>query len=172
MNFLKFRISCPFDTEEYCLKELVEKASLLNIEIVNCTSTNGEIRFESDLASVEKLQAYLKLPNRISLIIANFKARDLPKLFQKVSKIPWRNYLINKEFQLKVLSKKSRLNNEKKISATFEEAIEKYYVAQNPKNISNPISTRLSSTALMINLKSPLIYQASICTNDPKDFRA
>ena len=148
MNFLKFRISCPFDTEEYCLKELKEKAQLLNIELLAIQLKDGEIRFESDLESVEKLQFYLKLPNRISLIVDQFKARDLPKLFQKVSKIPWRNYLINKEFQLKVISKKSRLNNEKKIISSFNEAIEKYYVAQNPKKYKQSYKHQIIVTVI------------------------
>jgi len=85
--------------------------------------------FELGLA----LHYHLKIPTEIRLRIAEFKCRDFPKLYQKISNIRWGQYLLGGTFQLSVASQKSRLLNEKKISDSVREGIARHFEKQPPK---------------------------------------
>lgn len=86
------------------------------------------------------LNQVLRIPSSILLRIADFKCRDLPKLYQKVSNIKWGMYLINNDFELDVSSSKSRLLHEKKIEKTFREGIARHFSKQPPKKRAHRFS--------------------------------
>jgi putative N6-adenine-specific DNA methylase len=75
----------------------------------------------------------LKIPSAVLLRVAEFKCRDLPKLYNKVANIRWGQYLNGDKFELSVASSKSRLLHEKKIANSVKEGIERHFVKQPPK---------------------------------------
>lgn len=132
-----FYINCPIGLEKNCLEELKLKAELLDINIEIVELAEAGMYIEADLSDLRRLQYYLKTCNRILLILDSFKCKDLPKLFQKAQKIDWNSYLLNGEYSLKAVASKSRLNNEKRITQTFEDAMKAYFKAKPPKKFKN-----------------------------------
>lgn len=72
-----------------------------------------------------QLNFFLKTAHRVLWRVAEFKVRDFPKLFEKIQKIPWGNYLQSREVEWVVAAAKSRLNHEKRIEETCKEAFQK-----------------------------------------------
>jgi len=78
------------------------------------------------------LNSCLKIPTRILLRVTQFRCRDFPKLFQKISQFPWQDWMNPKlQVQVHVSSSKSRLNIKKRIQATAEEAFQKFQKKRN-----------------------------------------
>ena len=95
-NLASFYLIYPLGLTELGLLELKEKWAMhfgdAPLEIISVD--DGGI-----LISVQTLQGFalnhiLRSPTRILLRIAEFKARDFPKLFKKVSKLPWKSLMI------------------------------------------------------------------------------
>lgn len=79
------------------------------------------------------LNYYLKVPTKILLRIAEFKCRDLPKLFNKLKKIDWNNYVCTELMTFKISSYKSRLFDSSRIEKSARNALEFYLKANEPK---------------------------------------
>lgn len=136
MNYSdSFYLNCPLDLEEICKEELNLKANITNTPLEITEITDGGIYFNSDLNSIRGLIPYLKTPNRLMLILSEFKCRDLPKFYNKTQKLNWNKYLLNGQYKLKIVAAKSSINNEKRIHQSFTEAMEKYFIAQAPKKL-------------------------------------
>ena len=78
---------------------------------------------------------YLKTPTRVLLRLKDFSCRDLPKLFQRASKIPWNLYLLNGKYELDVSCSGSLINNEKRVQKALSDGIETYLKGNQPKKI-------------------------------------
>jgi len=86
------------------------------------------------------LNSCLKIPTRILLRVTQFRCRDFPKLFQKISQFPWQDWMNPKlQVQIHVSSSKSRLNIKKRIQSTVEEAFQKFQKRRN----ENPIDDKM-----------------------------
>ena len=72
----------------------------------------------------------LRIPTKALLRIDSFIARDLPKLFKKLQKINWNDYIPTTSYDIKVSSHNSRLFDDRKIIKTVTDAIKAYQVAQ------------------------------------------
>ena len=125
--------SCTKGLEQICAEELLEKAALLNYGVENLQLSPGSLRFEMNLKDFADLQCYIKTCNRFIWILQSFSARDLPKLFQKIEKIPWGQILLGQSYRVKVTATASRLGNEKRIIQSTKDAIDSYFKGQNPK---------------------------------------
>lgn len=79
--------------------------------------------------------AILKIPTMVLLRITEFKCRDLPKLYQKISNVRWGRYLLGDRFELHVTSSRSRLLHEKKIASTISEGIARHFQKQPAKKL-------------------------------------
>jgi putative N6-adenine-specific DNA methylase len=63
--------------------------------------------------------------------IDEFKCRDAPKLFNKISKIPWAKYLLNEKVNVEASSSESRLFDSRKIESATVDGI-KNFIHSNP----------------------------------------
>lgn len=120
--------------EELALSELKRKTKLYSIELKDIEVTRGGISFKV----LEDNQAYqlnhiLRIPTRIIKRIAEFKARDFPKLYNKFLKIEWNNYIPGKLPEVKFSAKESKIFDSRKVEKTLHDAIKKYQIGQPPK---------------------------------------
>ncbi|WP_413291035.1 THUMP domain-containing class I SAM-dependent RNA methyltransferase [Bdellovibrio sp. HCB337] len=132
-NLSRFYISCNLGFEENLAAEIRECWPWL-IEITGQANQSAvpEMVFEKGgvliTTSFElgvQLNFFLKTAHRVLWRLAEFKVRDFPKLFEKVQKIPWNNYLASSQVEWVVAASKSRLNHEKRIEETCKDAFSK-----------------------------------------------
>jgi len=95
--------------------------------------TFGGFEAEMPMEKGLLLNQILKIPTRILLRFADFKCRDLPKLFKKIKNLDWSPFLSGHLPQIKVSAHQSRLFHTQKIEKTIEEALQTYFKAKPPK---------------------------------------
>lgn len=137
MPLATFLSICPLDLEELCLAELLEKSQ--DLEITGLQQINGGLIFQASLEHGCALNHRLKIPTRLLLQLTQFKCRDLPKLFQKTLKFPWREWLDLHDFQWKVSASQSRLMHTGKMEETLKDAVNKSFQQQAPKKRSEKL---------------------------------
>jgi putative N6-adenine-specific DNA methylase len=128
-----FFIQIPPGLEELAKKEFHLKFVNINTYSPEPTIEKGGLSVQLPLEEGLKLNYWLKIPNRILLRLAHFKCRDLPKLFNKVSKLPMSSYYAGQEFQFHISSSQSRLFDSRKIEKTLKESLEHNLLRQEPK---------------------------------------
>ncbi len=133
-----FFFQVPLGLEQLALKELNLKFPGLfpAKALSHAQIEEGGFTMELPLNQGLTLNYWLKIPNRILLRFAHFKCRDLPKLFNKISKLPWSPFFAGQDYTIKVSAKKSRLFDERKIIKTTRDALNKVLKAQEPKAIA------------------------------------
>ncbi|RZF20524.1 hypothetical protein DAY19_11090 [Halobacteriovorax vibrionivorans] len=114
--------------EKSALLEIKEK--LCRIEAFQEISNDGLSLKSKNLFILLEFILELRIPTKALLRIDYFIARDLPKLYKKLSKINWNDYIPTKEFEVKVSSHNSRLFDDRKIIKTVKDAISSYQTAQ------------------------------------------
>ncbi len=120
--------------EELSLKEFVEKANKHNFSYDETKTEKGGVSVTGiTYKNACFLNHCLKIPTRILLRITSFKARDIPKLFNKTKKIQWNTFFVQKQIELKIKSKNSRLFDDRKINSTILQAINDYQRANEVK---------------------------------------
>ncbi len=130
------------------------KAQLLLDEDLTILSVDeGGLLISCDLHEGLLLNHLLKSPTRILLRIAEFKARDFPKLFNKISKLPWKDYLCGQEPEVVTVSTNSKLFDSRKISKAVIDGINECYKKQ-------PVKKKYLDLALDPKIKDelPSIY--------------
>lgn len=125
----KFFLVIPPGLEDLAVQELKEKVS--QVEVIGTEKGGVTLLAPFEIGLV--LNFVLKIPTAIYWRLAEFKCRDLPKLYQKVSNIKWSRCLLGNQFELNVKSSKSRLLNEKKIEKSVREGIARHFEKQPPK---------------------------------------
>lgn len=137
-----FYISCNLGFEEalvqeirQCWPQLIEINGRPNSSpLPEMTPEMGGVLVKTSFELGLQLNYFLKTAHRILWRIAEFKVRDFPKLFEKVQKIPWGNYLKGANTKWIVAASKSRLNNEKRIEETCIEAFARIAAKISDKN--------------------------------------
>ena len=127
----RFFIVCPVGFEKMLADELREVWPLLleksaqpqGREFPELKMLKGGIEFETEDFLGFQLNFFLKIPSRILLRLAEFKARDFPKLHDKIKKIPWQEYFHSSAVEFKVAAAGSRLNNEKRLEETLRKTL-------------------------------------------------
>ncbi|MFZ8932340.1 MAG: THUMP domain-containing protein [Bacteriovoracaceae bacterium] len=122
-NIIKYQffIIIPPGLEELAAMELEEKCPDLSFN-----TQKGGIDIETDLLTGLGLNYLLKIPNRILIRIAEFKCRDFPKLFNKLKKIDWNDFISTAPTSIKTSSTSSRIFDSRKIEKTFQDAFKAY----------------------------------------------
>lgn len=133
----RFFVSTPLGFEERTLLEMKEiwpyllgkdaKTHVLPFPEVQVVQ--GGLEFETDIFAALQLNFFLKTANRLLLRMASFKARDLPKFYQKFKSLPWREYLPHSCVEWEVAAQKSRLNNEKRLQESAEKALQEIFAS-------------------------------------------
>lgn len=130
----KFLIITPPYLEKLCLSELHHKIELLALtNLEEYKLGHGYIELSYDQQSLIQVIPYIKTATRVLMRWQEFKARDLPKLFNKCKNLAWREVLFEAEIKYHVSCKQSRLMNTSKIEQTFIDATLAYHKAQPPK---------------------------------------
>jgi putative N6-adenine-specific DNA methylase len=123
---VKFFIICPLGFEEALTTELKEfwpdlldEHGQSNSEpFVILEEIKGGLEIECSLILGLQINLFSKLASRVLLRIAEFKARDFPKLHEKLKKLRWQEFWGDEKFLIQAQASKSRLNNEKRILET------------------------------------------------------
>ena len=153
-----FYLVVPPGLEKLAYAEFKLKWSEIHPEspIPDLIQRPGGLEFKTDLSLGCSLNYYLKIPTRNLLVIGEFKCRDFPKLFKKISKISWRDFLIGQFPDIKVSSKKSKLFDSRRIIETTIDGIKKYYKGQPPKEKDQQKLKELPPTGLFLRFNEDL----------------
>ncbi len=134
-----FFIQVPPGLEELAQEEFVLKFVNIDSQIPETTLEKGGLLVQLPLEQGVKLNYWLKIPNRILLRLTHFRCRDLPKLFNKVSKLPLSPYFADQEFQFKISAFQSRLFDSRKIEKTLKDALAENTKRQEPRKKSREL---------------------------------
>jgi putative N6-adenine-specific DNA methylase len=91
----------------------------------------GGVSLKAELITQVALLRLVRIPTGALLRIAEFKARDFPKIFNKAKKFPWNQYFYPEHIEVHCSSKKSRLIHTDRMARSFRDGIEKFW-AGNP----------------------------------------
>jgi putative N6-adenine-specific DNA methylase len=125
-----FALIIPPGLEDLALSEIQDK-NIADFSIQD--RSPGVIECEANTKTMLQMTLALKIPTRILLRLDNFKVRDFPKLFKKISKIEWSQWYVSTPEIIKVSANKSRLIHSDKIEKTIREGMEKYFKGNPPK---------------------------------------
>ena len=88
------------------------------------TTENGKIYFEGDETAIAKTNMWLRVADRIRIIVGEFKATTFDELFEQTKALPWEQYLpVNAEFPVAGKSVKSILYSVPDCQAIVKKAI-------------------------------------------------
>lgn len=129
-----FFIATPLGAEQIAYQELQQiwpqlLAKDLKPHVQDCPEgkfQEGGFEVETDYFVGIQLNFFLKTANRVLLRLAEFRVRDLPKLYNKILSLPWIEYISGPPVSYKVAASQSRLNNEKRILDSVQSALETY----------------------------------------------
>lgn len=157
-----FYLSCTPGFEESLAQEIRECWPWL-IEINGQPQQNplpemildkGGLLLQTPFAVGVQLNFFVKTAHRVLWRLAEFKVRDFPKLFEKIQKIPWAQILTSDTVEWKVAASKSRLNHEKRIEETCQEAFAKVAgrIQGGPQQAPQTVYVRLHGDLCSISL--------------------
>lgn len=130
-----FFISTPLGFEEQALQEMKQAWPFLlgkdarphSLPFPGVKVAQGGLEFETDFIAGLQLNFFMKTANRVLLRLAWFRARDLPKFYQKFKTLPWKDFLHHGHVEWEVAAQKSRINNEKRLQESAEKALEELF---------------------------------------------
>lgn len=125
----RFFIVYPMGLEDLGLIELKAKfqEQFSNEEFNLIAKIAGGLEIECQLNIGLSLNTILRTPTRILIRIGEFKCRDAPKLFQKISKFNWAPWLIGQIPDVEVATINSRLFDSRKIEKAIQDGIQQFY---------------------------------------------
>ncbi|KYG60897.1 hypothetical protein AZI85_10575 [Bdellovibrio bacteriovorus] len=158
----RFFVSTPLDYEERTLAEMKEvwpyllgkDAKTHTLPFPEVEVMQGGLEFETELFAALQLNFFLKTANRVLLRMASFKARDLPKFYQKMKSLPWKEYLASANVEWEVAAQKSRLNNEKRLQDSAESALSEIFKGVAATDLCGSIYIRMDDDLCTISLDS------------------
>lgn len=128
----QFYIIYPLGLSDLGLYELKEKWSLhypdQNLEILSID--DGGVLINVTTLQGFSLNHILRSPTRILLRVAELKARDFPKLFNKISKLPMKHLLIGQTPEVEASATNSKLFDSRKITKAIQDGILESYRKQ------------------------------------------
>lgn len=88
---------------------------------------HGGVTVSTSLGAGLAMNQALKIPTRILVRVAQFRVRDFPKLFHKVSNVPWRQWIdVKSDLEVQAATRSSRLRMKKRIETTCLEGWQAY----------------------------------------------
>ncbi len=157
---MKFSFTVLPGIEDIALSELKKKWSSLNSsELPEIEQKKGKLFLEADVSDVCTLIPYLRIPTDAYIILDEFTGKDRPKIYNKISKIPWHNYLRGDFPLVLVTTKESKIINSSLVKESVESgiklALKKSPIKKVPKgkeSISNKIHIDLYQDRLRVSL--------------------
>lgn len=158
----KFFVATPLDFEKRALAEMKEiwpyllgkDAKPHVLPFPEVAVLEGGLEFETELFIGLQLNFFLKTANRVLLRMTSFKAKDLPKFYQKFKGLPWLDFLPNANVTWEVAAQKSRLNNEKRLQESAETALTEIFKGQKGPESCASIYVRMDDDLCTISLDS------------------
>lgn len=127
-----FYLIYPVGLTDLGKRELEEKFTLHfpneTLEIL-CVDEAG-LLIHCQVSTAFALNHLLRTPTRLLMRIAEFKARDFPKLYQKISKLNWKPFLIGQTPLIEASSTNSKLFDSRKIEKAIQDGILENYRKQ------------------------------------------
>ncbi len=125
----RFFLIYPLNLEDLGEIELKEKFALHfpEVSLIISNRIPGGIEIECPFMVGVSLNKILRTPTRILLRLNEFKCRDFPKLYQKISKFNWAPWLLGQIPEIECAAKNSRLFDSRKIAKAIQEGIGQYY---------------------------------------------
>lgn len=159
-----FFIATPLDSEKLVAREIESLWPLLlakdlqphGLPLPSLKILEGGIELECEYFIGVQFNYFLKSANRVLLRLADFKARDLPKYYNKILSLPWTDYLNQTPTSFKIAASESRLNNEKRLLDSTQEAFKKIFpsaISTNSK-ISSEVFIRMFQDQCTISLNT------------------
>ncbi len=106
MEKLQFSAPCLMGLEGICADELKR------LEIENVRAENGRVLFEGGLSTIARANICSRYAERIQILLGEFYVYSFEELFQGVSKIPWEEFIGEKDaFPVKGHSVSSKLSS-------------------------------------------------------------
>ncbi|UXR63228.1 RNA methyltransferase [Bdellovibrio bacteriovorus] len=158
----KFFVATPLDFEKRALAEMKDiwpyllgkDAKPHALPFPEVAVLEGGLEFETELFIGLQLNFFLKTTNRILLRMTSFKAKDLPKFYQKFKSLPWLDFLPHANVTWEVAAQKSRLNNEKRLQESAETALIEIFKGQKGPESCASIYIRMDDDLCTISLDS------------------
>jgi putative N6-adenine-specific DNA methylase len=127
----KFFLICPIGFEQILIDELTYKWDMAfpNNDCTIMEETPGGVEIECEFEQGLLLNYLLKVPSKILLRIKGQKCRDLPKLYNIIKKINWKEYLQQENIEVKATSKESRLIHTTRITESVSKGLVDYFQA-------------------------------------------
>ena len=158
----KFFVATPLDFEKRALAEMKEiwpyllgkDAKPHTLPFPEVAVLEGGLEFEAELFTGLQLNFFLKTANRVLLRMTSFKAKDLPKFYQKFKSLPWLDFLPHANVTWEVAAQKSRLNNEKRLQESAEAALTEIFKGQKGPESCASIYIRMDDDLCTISLDS------------------
>ncbi len=141
-DLFQFFLVVPPGFEGLAMQELKEKFNLI------ATPVRGGLELQCSLENGLALN-YLKIPARVLLRLEEFSCKDFPKLFNRLKRVKFTQFLPNRNFRIKVSSQKSRLLNEKKI---LKAAMDAFKPELNEKQFVHQIFIRIYDDICTVSL--------------------
>lgn len=114
---------------------------------------HGGLLLKLPLREGLSLNYVLKVPTRILVRVADFGCRDFPKLFKKLSRLNWAQWVSDSSsFEWSVSSHQSRLSVKRRILETCQDARKAYLKQTSPSADRSPSSASLSQ-ALEVHVR-------------------
>ncbi len=151
----QFYLVVPPGLEHFAILEFTEKWPLIfsDSPLPELTQGKGGLSFTAPLDQAVRLNHYLKIPTRLLLRVAEFKCRDFPKLYQKLSKLPWNLYLRGQIPELAFSAKNSRIFDSRRAEKALADALKLYYKGQPPKKKHSDSLASIPPQKLFIRLE-------------------
>lgn len=157
---MKFSLTVLPGIEDIALRELEEKWKKLNSnEFPEIQQKKGKLLLEADVSDFCTLIPYLRIPTDAYVILDEFTGKDRPRIYNKISKIPWHNYLRGDFPLVLVTTKESKIINSTLVKDSVESgiklALKKAPIKKVPKgkeSRSNKIHIDLYQDRLRVSL--------------------
>lgn len=131
----KFFLVCPIGLESLLENEFKAKTRKYypNSTFEVLERATGGLEIECEMIEGLSLNQILKTPSKILMRLKTQKCRDLPKFYNIIKKIPWRDYLTQESVEVSITAKKSRIIHTKRLEDSFTKALSDYFAAQKLK---------------------------------------
>ncbi len=150
--------------EDLAQRELHEKWQLLFKLPIESKKVYGGIELKEELENILSIQGYLKIPTRILLRLTKFRCRDFPKLYHKLKKFNWNEFVSAEQVEFQASSQQSRLMHSQRIIDTAEKAFQDYrraFTAKKTEQKKQEIYLRFNQDECQVslNLSGDALYK-------------
>jgi putative N6-adenine-specific DNA methylase len=120
--------------EDLAIQEFHQKQLALGLELLTPQMLVGGFEITCSWELGRGLVHLLKIPTRVIVRLTQFKARDFPKVYKKISELPWTKWISHPKPQWKVSAHECRLIQTTRLEETLDEALELSF-SRNPLSL-------------------------------------